>query len=65
MDYRSFYHHFENGVYMYQADVIKDVEADFEATLEKSSEDTLASIKKEPWFGKMIGTVGRLIAPMI
>ena len=65
MDYRSFYHHFENGVYMYQADVIKDVEADFEATLEKSSEDTLASIKKEPWFGKMIGAIGRLIAPMI
>ncbi|MCR4611047.1 MAG: cardiolipin synthase [Lachnospiraceae bacterium] len=65
MDYRSFYHHFENGVYMYNAPVVKDVEKDMQDTLKECSQDTLESIKQESWFGKMIGAIGRLIAPMI
>ena len=65
MDYRSFYHHFEIGVYMYKTAVIKDVEADFAECLKECQEDTIESIDKEPWFGKFIGYIGRLIAPMI
>lgn len=33
LDYRSLVHHFENGVWMYRASVIADMEADFERTL--------------------------------
>lgn len=28
MDYRSLYHHFENGVWMHGCDAIRDIEAD-------------------------------------
>ncbi len=65
MDYRSFYHHFENGVYMYNTEVIGKVEKDFQDSLSECREDTPESIKKEPIFGKMVGAVGRLIAPLI
>lgn len=35
LDYRSLVHHFENGVWMYKCDCIKDIKTDIEATLEK------------------------------
>lgn len=35
LDYRSLVHHFENGVLMYKTEVIKDIKADFDQTLEK------------------------------
>ncbi len=36
LDYRSLVHHFENGVWMYNTDVIVDIKNDFDVTLEKS-----------------------------
>lgn len=39
-DYRSLYHHFENGVFLYRCDCIKDIEADFMKILDKSREVT-------------------------
>ena len=36
LDYRSLVHHFENGVWMYNTDVIADIKNDFDLTLEKS-----------------------------
>ncbi len=39
-DYRSLYHHFENGVFLYQCDAIREIERDFEETLDKSKEVT-------------------------
>lgn len=65
MDYRSFYHHFENGIYMYKTSVIEDVEKDFLNTLAVCGEDTTLSIEQEPVFGKLVGAFGRLIAPLI
>ena len=65
VDYRSFYHHFENGVYMYKTNVVGDVESDILTCLEECREDTLEVIEKENLFVRMVGAVGRLIAPMI
>ena len=65
VDYRSFYHHFENGVYMYRTDVIEDVEQDILECLKECREDTLEVIKKEKLFVRIVGALGRLIAPMI
>jgi len=39
-DYRSLYHHFENGVFMYGCNCIRDIKTDFEKTLDKSREVT-------------------------
>lgn len=36
LDYRSLVHHFENGVWMYNTDVIADIKNDFDKTIEKS-----------------------------
>ena len=65
MDYRSFYHHFENGVYMYRTKVVKDVENDIQECLKECQEDTLEIIEAEKWWVKFVGAIGRLIAPMI
>lgn len=65
MDYRSFYHHFENGVYMYKSPTVKVVEEDFENTLSKCREDTLEVIKNEKPFTKFVGVILRLVAPML
>ena len=65
VDYRSFYHHFANGVYMYKTKVIKDVEQDILDCLKECREDTLEIVNKEKLFVRMIGAIGRLISPMI
>ena len=39
-DYRSLYHHFENGVFLYKCSAVADIARDFEDTLEKCSEVT-------------------------
>lgn len=39
-DYRSLYHHFENGVFLYKCHAIADIAKDFERTLEVSTEVT-------------------------
>lgn len=36
LDYRSLVHHFENGVWMYRCDSIRDLKRDMEDTLDKS-----------------------------
>lgn len=40
MDYRSLYLHFENGVYMYDTSIIKDIREDFESVFEQCEEVT-------------------------
>lgn len=40
MDFRSFYHHFENGVFMYEVDCISDISKDFTVLFEKSTNVT-------------------------
>lgn len=39
-DYRSLYHHFENGVFLYDCQAIGDIAKDFAETLEKCNEVT-------------------------
>lgn len=40
MDYRSLYLHFENGVYIYDRQIIKDMKADMEKIFDESNEVT-------------------------
>lgn len=40
MDYRSLYHHFENGVFLYNCDAVADIRRDFEETFAQCEEVT-------------------------
>ena len=64
LDYRSLVHHFENGVWMYGCDSIKDLQRDIEATMEKSIEVT-PSMLKTGLFTRFVRSVVRIFAPML
>ena len=65
LDYRSLYHHFEAATYLYKTDCIPEIEADFQATLEKCREATPETVKKERWTVKMTGRLMKAIAPLM
>ncbi len=64
LDYRSLYLHFENGVYLYGCDAVKDVRRDAEETVAKSHEVTLEECR-----GGIVKEVAlsalRLAAPLL
>lgn len=64
LDYRSLVHHFENGVWMYDCEAIKDIKKDIDETLNKSiliSNDML----KTNLFSRFIRALVRIFAPML
>ena len=64
LDYRSLYLHFENGIYLYNNKILKDIKEDFLATVEKSHEITLDEVvtgKFMGWFEAIL----RGIAPLL
>jgi cardiolipin synthase len=65
LDYRSLYHHFECGTYLYKTDCIPDIEADFRETLTKCREVTAETIKAERLSTKFIGQIAKLISPLM
>ncbi len=65
LDYRSLYHHFECGTYLYNTECIADIEKDFKQTLEKCQPVTYESIRKESGIHKLAGQCMRLIAPLL
>jgi cardiolipin synthase len=64
LDYRSLVHHFENGVWMYRCDSIKDLKADIEKTMEKSTVIT-PDMLKTGLLTRFIRSVVRIFAPML
>jgi cardiolipin synthase len=64
LDYRSLVHHFENGVWMFRTDSVKDLKADIESTIEKSEEITKDMIKTN-FAIRFIRSVVRIFAPML
>ena len=64
LDYRSLVHHFENGVWMYCCESIKDLKADVEDTLNKSIEVTPDMLKTN-LLQRFIRAVVRIFAPML
>lgn len=65
LDYRSLYLHFENGVFIYNNPVIRDIERDFSKTLKKCSKITMADLNKINPFMILAGKTLRLIAPLM
>ena len=65
LDYRSLYHHFECGTYMYKTDCIPDIELDFRRTLARCKEVTPESIRDEKLSYKLMGSLMQFIAPLM
>ena len=65
LDYRSLYHHFECATYMYKTDCIAEIEKDFQETLAKCRTVTNESIKNEKAFYKIVGSLAKMISPLM
>lgn len=65
LDYRSLYHHFECGAFVYNNPVVWDIEKDFQETLKKCHRMTKEDLKSRPWYEKLSGKILRLIAPLM
>jgi len=64
LDYRSLVHHFENGVWLYNCESIKDLKTDITNTLEKSIEVSPKKIKTNI-FNRLFRAIVRIFAPML
>lgn len=65
LDYRSFYLHFECGVYMYQNSVIPVIEEDYQFTLSKCQLITREDCRKLGLGKRVMGRVLRIFAPLM
>lgn len=64
-DYRSFYHHFECGVFMYQTQSIPVLRQDMENTFAVSEEITLEWCQKKFMKTNVIGPILKLFSPLL
>ena len=65
LDYRSLYHHFECGCFMYDVPAIKEIEKDFESIVKDSSLMTKETYKRIPAIRRALGRVFRIFSPLI
>ena len=64
-DYRSLYHHFECATYMYRTSCISDIRSDFLHVQDKCREVTPETIKNEKLYYRFVGSLMKIIAPLI
>lgn len=65
LDYRSLYHHFECGVILYRNSQVDRIEQDVQDTLERCIEVTMEDYKKLKLTDKLVGSVMRIVAPLM
>ncbi|MBR2257392.1 MAG: cardiolipin synthase [Blautia sp.] len=65
LDYRSLFLHFEDGVWIYQDPVIKDIKKDFLNTLAQSKKVTLEFCEGRNILIRGMQSVMRLVAPLL
>ncbi len=64
-DYRSLYHHFECGVFMYNTDAVIQLEDDFVQMLSLCTEITKEYCKKQSYIKRMGQSIMRIVAPLM
>jgi len=64
MDFRSYYLHYENGVWICDAPVIEDIKRDMVETFALCEEIELETWLHRPWYEKCLQTIMRLFAVM-
>ncbi|MEE1315026.1 MAG: cardiolipin synthase [Faecalimonas sp.] len=65
LDYRSLYHHFECGAFIYNNPVVWEIERDFQKTLADCQQVTLEQLKSRSILEKLVGSILKLIAPLM
>ena len=65
LDYRSFYHHFENGVLMIDSEVIADIKKDFEETFTRCNEVTQEYASNSKRHVMILQNLVKLAAPLL
>ena len=65
MDYRSFYLHYECGVFMSENDAVLDIRDDILETIKKCERITYDMWKKRPVHQKIIQWCLRLFSPIL
>ena len=65
MDYRSFYLHYECGVFICNRDVIQTIREDFDKTFEVSKEVTYEEWKNRPWTTKFLQSILNLFSTLM
>lgn len=64
-DYRSFYHHYECGVFLSEIDAVMDMKRDFMETVEKCEEINIERWKKRPFSHKLIQSFLKILSPLL
>lgn len=64
MDYRSYYLHYECGVWFYRSSVVLDVKQDYLETLKVSHQVTLEECLQIKWYRKIFRAVIKVFAPI-
>lgn len=65
LDYRSLYHHFECGTFLYKSSIIQDIEKDFQETKKYCTELTALGYKKIPLRIRLTGWLFKIFAPLL
>lgn len=65
LDYRSLYHHFECGAFIYNNPVVWEIEKDFQNTLSKCQKVSLTELKTGKLAERILGKILRLVAPLM
>lgn len=65
LDFRSLYLHFECAAYIYNNEVVEDIETDYQNTLKMCQEITRSVVMKYPLRHRIAGQVLRIIAPLM
>ena len=65
LDFRSLYLHFEDGVWMFKAGCIADIERDFDETLPQCQAICLENCINLPWYKRLGRAVLRLLSPLM
>lgn len=64
LDYRSLYHHFENGVVFIDSPIVDSAKKDFEETLKDCTQMNKGDYKKIKFHIRAIGRLFRIFAPL-
>lgn len=64
-DYRSFYLHYECGVFLSEMSAVADMKEDFLRTMDKCEEMQLDTWNQRPWYHKLMQFVLKIMSPML
>ena len=65
MDYRSFYLHYECGVFTCESSAVADIRDDIHETLKQCQEIYLDEWQSRPWYEKIGQWILHLFAPVL